>query len=152
MNLLLVAAQRIGARLGLLSIRTFADLEGCLSPLSALAEWTDFCRRASPIVAAAVALVLWRALVRLATPGPAWSLLALVAFLSQPGLLFQAAFVRSELYAIFYWSVAVFCLAVARTTRAPRTRIAAWFAGGLALGLAYATKVQVLFFLFTFPL
>src|SRR5262249_38223734 len=55
-------------------------------------------------------------------------------------------------YAIFYWSVAVFCLAVARTTRAPRTRIAAWFAGGLALGLAYATKVQVLFFLFTFPL
>src|SRR5262249_37352231 len=89
---------------------------------------------------------------RRAPPGPAWSLLALGAFLSQPGLLFQAAFVRSELYAIFYWSAAVFCLAVARTTRAPRTRIAAWFAGGLALGLAYATKVQVLFFLLTFPL
>jgi hypothetical protein len=151
MNLLLVEAQRLGAWLGLLSIRTFADLERCLSPLSALAEWTDFCRRASPILAAAVALVLWRALVRLAAPQPAFGLLALLAFLCQPSLLFQAAFVRSELYAIFYWSLAVYGLAVARTTRAPRTRIAAWFGTGLALGLSYATKVQVLFFLLTFP-
>lgn len=146
------ATQRLAHAAGVLSAVRLEDLATSLDPLAVMAEHTATLRLHSPLVAWATVILLWLALRRIVRPR-AWAdvgLLALVA--SQDGLLYQAGLVRSELYAVLFWSVALLLVATVPDARARRTRALLLVAAGVALGLCYLTKLQSLFLLAAVPL
>lgn len=152
LNLVQALTQRVAHATGHLSLLELTDLARSLDPLAAMAEYTEFVRRHSPFIAVAIVVVLWGALRELLRPGP-WADLGMLALLAtQDGLFYQAGLVRTETYAILFWSIAVFL--IVRACRGPLNgrRTVAFVFAGVFLGLAFLTKLQVIFYLVAAPL
>jgi len=143
MYLILALSQRIGHAVGWPSVIDLTELDRSLDPLAAMAEHTDFSRAHSPIIALGVVVLLWLALRRIVQPGR-WTELGLLALLAaQSGLLYQTAMVRSEIFSVFFWALALFAVVHATSTR---LRPGLLVVAGALGGLAYLTKLQSLFF------
>src|ERR1019366_8031085 len=79
---------------------------------------------------------------------PWWqALLALALLGSQESLTYQASMIRSELYAVLFWSGAALAAAIVARTQARARRELGELAVGVLLGLSFLTKVQALFYL-----
>lgn len=146
LNLVLVVAQKFAHAVGALSSVDLHDLKASLNPLLPAMEITEFNRAVSPWLVLFSVLSLWLFLaVSLELP-PLWSLGTLLVLSSQQSWLYQAMGSRTELFAIFFWSVGLAVLA-------PVNRVGKKFAypllalAGFCFGLSFFTKIQVLFYL-----
>jgi hypothetical protein len=136
---------RLSRALGGVSVADLRDAANTLNPMAAMAELTDYLRRHSPLACAAVALILWlslSAIFRL----PCWAgALSFAVIGSEEALTYHASMVRSELYSVLFWSLAVLALALAARTRRPFQLTAGTVLAGLLMGLSFLTKIQSLF-------
>lgn len=147
MNLLLSRSQALAHAAGWLSTVSVDDLPQALNPLLPAMEVTRFNRAHSPYVAMAVVAFLWAGL-SLGLRWPPWlACVGLLALSSAPGLVYQAMGVRSELYALFYWSLGMLGVSLAGRARDNRGVLLWSGAAGFALGLSFLTKVQVIIYL-----
>ncbi|MBN2308513.1 MAG: hypothetical protein JXR94_06050 [Candidatus Hydrogenedentes bacterium] len=143
--------QQAAHALGPLSILSFQDLAESLNPLAAMAEFTAFMRAESPIVALAITLLLWSALVVVFRPSRAWCLLILAALGTQQSLLYHASMIRSEFFGVLYWAAALWAVALAVRMGRPGARLAWLFLAGSMIGLCFLSKIQLLFLLPVIP-
>ncbi|MGE4106216.1 MAG: hypothetical protein AB7F66_03310 [Bacteriovoracia bacterium] len=145
-------AQRFVQLWGELSVFDYPDLKVALNPMAAMAEHTDFIRKLSPAVALATVFFMWAAVVRAfrLTGGARVWLLLLFGLLE--GGLFHATLVRSEIYGMLFLAAGWFALACAVRAARPVGRLGGVFLGGVALGLAFLTKIQPIFILAAVPL
>ena len=150
--LLLVATQKIGSHLGHVSVLTLEDLRQSLNPIAGIAELTDFSRFHSPLLAVAIVVLLWSAICILFRPKMVAALLILLLLGTQVSLVYHSAMIRSEFYAIFYWSVAILLMVLAVRASTGRRRGILMLIAGVALGLSFMTKVQALSYVAAFPL
>lgn len=137
--------------LGMVSAVSLDDLARAMSPLACAAELTDAVRVLSPIVALGSALCLGLALTRLARLPAGLAPVVFAVLLTQSSLFYHASMNRSELFAVFYWSLGLLALACSAGEAAGRSK-AAWILGsGLCLGLAILTKLQVVLYVLATP-
>jgi hypothetical protein len=147
MNLVLTASEKAARRLNTISAGTLDDLDESLNPIGAMAELTDYLRRHTPFVCVAIVVMSWTA-VCLMFRLPWWqALLALALLGSQESLSYQASMIRSELYAVLFWSGAALAAAIVARTRTTARQELGELAVGVLLGLSFLTKVQALFYL-----
>lgn len=150
MNLLLAFSEKIARAWDALSVLTLEDLSSSLNPVAGVAELTDFIRSHSPFVAVGITLALWGAICLLLRPGRLWSLLLLLMLGTQESLVYHSAMVRTEFYAVLFWSGAVLALALALRS-AERHASVHVFLAGILMGLAFLTKLQILFYVAALP-
>lgn len=150
MYLVQALSERAGQSMGAVSAIRLPDLAAALNPLAATAELTAYLRLHTPYLELAMVLLLWAGVNLILKPGR-WLSLVFLAVLGLPeSLLYQAALIRTELYAMVFWSGAFFLMALAlhaRSTRAWRLRL---LGAGLLLGLCMLTKIQAIFYLLAF--
>ncbi len=144
--------------LGMRGVFDLNDLETALNPLLVSAASTNRLRSFSPILALVIAVGSWRAVVRLSRAEAGAAVLVLALFLSQPSLIYHSGLIRSELYAIAYWSLALWLasslLVDTSRSRTALTRpltIAGWLGVGVLVGLSLTTKVQGLILVLILP-
>ncbi|MFO0948141.1 MAG: hypothetical protein U1D30_19845 [Planctomycetota bacterium] len=151
-NLIHVFTEKLAHAAGWLSVLDFADLNGSLNPIAAVAERVDFMRSHPPILAVATVLLIWLAFVLLFEPRRWEQVLLLLVFASSESFLYQSSMVRTELYSVFFWSASLAAVGFASRSRSKSSR-AGWFlVSGIALGWAYLTKMQSLLLLPFIPL
>lgn len=137
--------------LGMVSAVSLDELARAMSPLACVAELTDAVRVLSPILALCSALCLGLALLRLARLPAVLAPVVFAVLLTQSSFFYHASMNRTELYAVFYWSLGLLALACS-ADRPPSRGRAAWIlASGLCLGLAVLTKLQVVLYVLVTP-
>lgn len=157
MYLVLAWTHRLASALGHVSLRDMSDLAGPGNPLVGIAELADFFRAHTPLVLAAVALAQVVALswiARLATAGDAarasvvraapFLLLVLLLVGVQDSAVYHAAFIRTEVYSLLFWSLALAAGVAALRARSRRTGALRFGLCGLLLALSWTTKLQSL--------
>jgi len=142
MYLLLCLADLPARVMGMLSAVNMADLAHSLNPLACVAELTDYIRLLSVFLCVGTAFFLGAALVLYFEPPFLLALAVWAALLSQASFLYHSTMNRSELYAVFYWALAIFALAASRRSKSERAGRLATLLAGLCLGLAFLTKLQ----------
>jgi hypothetical protein len=138
------AALAAADALGVASPIAMTDLSSSLNPLLPLAGATTFLRLNSPVVALASALTAHVTVCILFRLRP-FSLAAVVVlafFLAQPWLIYQSSLIRTELYAILFWQLALLAVVIGLGRQGPVARTSCYTVAGLFLGLAYLTKFQ----------
>lgn len=151
MYLVLAWTHRLAHAAGRVSFLDLTDAAAAGNPLAGAAELTDLLRAHSPLVLVGVVLAQAAALrgaSRLVGRDPlrAWPLLALVVLLLgvHEAALYQAMLVRSELYSLLFWSLALAAGVAGLRARSARTSaLRLGLCGGL-LALAWMTKLQAL--------
>ena len=135
-------AQVVANYLGMLSSTSIAELRSWVSHILGVVELLEFIRGLSPILVLGSSFLQWRALLAV-SPRTGWEkLLILVFFLAQSGLLLHSTMIRTELYAVFFWSAGHFLLLASLTIPARRQQILALLGAGFFLGLSFFSKVQ----------
>ncbi len=127
---------------GFVSLLDISDIEKSVGPLLGVAELTAYLRLHSPFLAIAIVLLLWRSLTHLFALSrlKECGLFALLAL--QASLFYHSTMIRTELYAMFWWAMALHAFARSALAVDAR-REAIWVgAGGLFLALCLLTKVQ----------
>jgi len=145
-------SHKIAYSLGIVSILAKEQLATCLSPTTCVVELTSYLRLHSPFVAMGIVLCLWAAVLVLFRPSGMWGALLLLALGTHESLALHATMIRSELYAVFYWSGAVVLLALAAKTGRSGLRTLCLLSAGALLGLCFFTKIQALFYVAAAPL
>jgi len=143
MYLVLANSGRGAKRAGIVSTTTLEDLGGALSPLNGVAELTDYLRSHSPVIAMAIIFLGWATVVRLTRAPPLPGFLVLIVLGCRPSLFYHSTMVRSELYAVVLWCIAMAVIAVLWHRRSGRWHGALLALSGLLLGLSFLTKVQI---------
>jgi hypothetical protein len=138
--------------LGTLSTLHFETVAAALNPLLPIAEFTTFVRLNSPVVIVAGALatfagVQWAARVPLASVA---GIAVLAALLSQSWQVYHSAMVRTEVYAVFFWQLALFAIFLTVRSRSGWTQMLLALISGLMLGVAFITKFQLFPYLIAF--
>ena len=151
MYLLQSFTTRVGAWFNRVSALTVAEVEASLNPLLPMAEMTGFLRLHSPFLVVLIVFLLWWALCSTGELSYGQKLLALLVLALQESLVYHASIVRSELYAVFYWSGAVLLVILAGRALRRRAGYFRLFVGGVALGLCFLTKLQALFYVMAIP-
>lgn len=142
---------RLTQALGMVSAVSLDALASSMSPLACVAELTDAVRALSPIVCLASAFCLGLALLRLLRLPAVLAPAVYAVLLTQSSLFYHASMNRTELYAVFFWSLGLLGLACSADRPNSRGR-AAWLLGsGLCLGLAILTKLQVVLYVLATP-
>jgi hypothetical protein len=157
MYLVLAWSQRIASALGGVSFLDLSDADGAGNPLVGVAELTDYFRAHTPIVLVAIVLAQaagLRGIGRLASGGARargvivrsrpFVLLTLLLVALQEGVLYQALLIRSEVYSLLFWCLALATAVGALRARSRRTSLLRFGLCGLFLALAWATKLQAI--------
>lgn len=150
MYLIFAWTHKIAYWLGYISILKFKDLANALNPVNAVAELQSFLRGHSPIIVFSIPFFLWLALIEIFNPSRFIKLFLFILLALQQGLFYHATMIRSELYSLFFWSLSIFFLAKAITSRKKQTFYLV--TTGIFIGLCYHTKTQTIFFIFLVPL
>lgn len=153
MYVIQTAAHWLGVKAGILPpVLTYAQLNQSPEPLLVVAALTDFFRSLSPVLAVGTALFLWMACLVAFRPARIAAVGWLAVLLSLESFSYQCAFIRSELYSVFFWSIAVFLLACSAGRNVSARISVTYIVAGCLLGLSMLTKIQVLFLLAVSPL
>lgn len=152
MYLLLHFSTALGHAANAVSVLDLPTIYSCPNPMAAVSELTIFLRMHSPFLAVAITLLLWAACCRLFTLSRGQQLLLLLVLGTQESLVYHASMVRTEFYAVFYWSVAVLLTVLAATAKSRWPKLALMLAAGLAAGLCLQTKLQGLFYVTMLPI
>jgi hypothetical protein len=145
--LFLFFSEKIAHFLGSISAVNLAEVAASLNPLAVMAELTDFIRFHSPFLLVGVVLLLCSAMRVIFDISRWWSIFFLVFLGVQESLIYHSSMIRSELYSIFYWCIAVLMAAVAARTNRPIKKIVSLLATGVFLWLCFLSKTQALFYL-----
>ncbi|MEO5357581.1 MAG: hypothetical protein H7844_09830 [Nitrospirae bacterium YQR-1] len=151
-KLLLYFTQKAAFFLSYISTSGYDELYKSVSPLTGVAEITDFYRRHSPFLAALTVLLLW-ASVNIIFKPKWWISLFIAAFIGfEESLIYHSSLIRSELYCVFYWSAAIFFASYAAKSQRWSLKLAALVLCGISTGLSLLTKVQaVIYIMFIVP-
>lgn len=136
---------------GLLSAASLTTLAKALDPLACVAEVTDFVRLLSPVICLATAYFLGAALVSFLDASAPLALGVWAVLLSQSSFFYHSTMNRSEMYAILFWSLALWALACSRRCRQGLPFVAWTLAAGVCLGLAFLTKLQAAIYVMFAP-
>jgi hypothetical protein len=133
----------------LISIFTLEDLRISLEPILLYAEFVDFVRIHTVHLAFLIVVIFSLSFYILFNKNILYAILVLILFAIDPGIIQQVYLVRSEIYSLFYYSLAfLFSSLVIKYNKNN-----SYFLGiGILLGLMYLSKVQSLLFLLTFPI
>jgi len=141
----------LGEVAGRLSAVSLPELRQTLDPISCVAELTDFVRFLSPLLCLAIAYMLGTALGILLDASLPLLFASWAILLSQSSFLYHSTMNRSELYAVFFWALALWALAKSRHSE-KRLSLVGWtVTAGAALGLAFLTKLQVAVYVLLTP-
>ena len=152
MYFLLYFTTALGHAADTLSVLDLSDIHSAPNPLPALTEFTLFLRLHSPFLAVAIIFFLWSTCCRLFHLSRFQQILLLLVLGAQESLVYHASMVRTEFYAVFYWSAAVLLTALAVKAHRRWSRLLLLLAAGLAAGLCLQTKLQALFYVAAVPL
>lgn len=131
---------------GWISVRTLDGLAAAVNPVGAMAELIDQLRRWSAWISLGTILWLWLAVTRVRRL-PTWLRYAfLLVLASAPFASYHSSLIRTDTYAAFFWSLALW-LAIRAATEQGWRRQSLMLAHGLAQGLALFAKLQVLLLL-----
>lgn len=136
---------RLASSVGLVSVLTLSELDSALNPIAVIAELTDFFRLQSPLVVLVIVLALWSAFSLFFRWPRLYSLGLLIAIGTLESLAIQASLIRYELYSIFFWSLAIVCVAVWVRIKRQEASWAMLFLIGLFLGMSLLAKYQSIF-------
>ncbi len=145
MYLFLTLSTSAARLLDILPTISFDDLTHSLNPILPLAEVTDYLRAHSSLLILACGLLMFLFLTivfDLSMTSPLVLLLFVAAIFQSWGF-FHSTMIRSELYALFFWHLALFIVALSSLHRDSAVRISLFLFAGLLLGLAYLTKIQI---------
>lgn len=152
MYLIQSLSARLAHGLHLLSTISLADMNASLNPATGIAELTHYLRMHSPFMEILLVVVLWAGLNIMLRPGRWLSLLFLAFIGTQESLIYHASMIRTELYAMFFWSAALCAMACGVRARRGRDFHIAMTLAGLFLALCFMTKVQSFFHVVAFVL
>jgi hypothetical protein len=134
----------VASVLGVLATFRLEDVGAALNPLLPVAELTTFLRLHSPFVILMIAGAGFTSIVLVSRVAAA-SLAGIFIFAAlalQQWTTYHATMVRSEIYALLYWQLAVLAIAIAAWCSVRRVQIPTALASGTLLGLALITKFQ----------
>lgn len=137
--------QSAASSIGAADVYDLDDLAMSLNPPLVSAAATRFLRWLSVLVVLWIAFSSWRAVARLSEAGPLASLAALAILLSLPSLVYHSGLIRSEIYAVGYWTAALWLasrLVSPSGERQSARSCVGWVVVGVLLGLSITTKVQ----------
>ncbi len=150
MYLLLKIIVNIAGAFHFLSTINFSDIEHSLNPILGVAELSVFLRMVSAWIALAVVGMLWGA-IAIQMQSNFARLVAFLVLATQSSLIYHTSMIRTELYAIFYWSAAVLAVSFASITDSHKKRVVGLTLAGIFAGLTYLSKVQALFYVAIIP-
>ena len=132
-----------------ISIFNFEDLRISLEPILLYAEFVDFVRIHTVYLASFIVIILSLSFYILFNKNIFYAILTLLVFAIDPGINQQVYLVRSEIYSLFYYSLAFLFTSLIIKNNKDHF----YFLGiGILLGLMYLSKVQSLLFLLTYPI
>lgn len=138
---------------GGISVISLSDLREAVEPVLGVAELTSFLRKLSPILILGTIAIIWSSLTKICTSFK-YSVAILVTFLTSSSFLYHSAFIRSELYSIFFFSISLFFVMKAALLRPHQARCwQVWvLISGIFASISYFTKFQGLFYLIYLPI
>ncbi|MCO5142622.1 MAG: hypothetical protein M9962_05990 [Oligoflexia bacterium] len=148
---LLSWSQKIAHWWGVISILDYSDIRYSLNPLLGTAEVTDYFRAHEPLLCTLLVLVLWLSVICIFSLNTWQSLILLVFLGTQRSLYLQASFIRTELYSVFYWSLALLSLSISLKRNKDLAKALLITFAGVFMGLSYLTKVQSLVYILIAP-
>ncbi|MDA8791726.1 hypothetical protein N9N67_00700 [Bacteriovoracaceae bacterium] len=153
MYLLLSFAQSFAKCFHFLSHIKLDDLQQSLNPLLIVGENLDFIRGFTPVILVCTSLLMGLSIFRF-QKNLSWleQTLVMILLLTLPSLYYHSAFVRTETYALFYWSLSFFCLSLTSIKNSNNRNLILIFFSGVFVGLAFLTKLQVVFYVCLLPL
>lgn len=131
---------------------SLAELSDSLSPIYVLADVIREQRQISPPMAVAGALLAWAAVRRALCLSPGWSVASLALALTTHWVTYHSLLIRSELFSIAPWALALLLGVLALETRSPMRQGLLLVGAGLLLGLAFLSKVQTVILVAAAPL
>ena len=142
---------RLTQALNMVSAASLDSLAQAMSPLACVAELTDAVRALSPILCLGSAFSLGLALMRLMRLPVVLAPVVYAVLLTQSSFVYHASMNRTELYAIFYWSLGLLALACSTDGPGGRGRTGWILSSGLCLGLAMLSKLQIVLYILATP-
>ena len=152
MYLLHAATIKLARQTDAISVSSLEEVSDSLDPLSGVSELTTFLRLHSPYVGVALVLLVWAALSILFRPTRLVSIMALAVLSTMTALLYHATLIRTEFYAVLFWSGALFLVGLAVRAGRPRNTLFWIFGAGVLLGICFLSKIQTLFYVAGLPL
>ncbi|MBW1836963.1 MAG: hypothetical protein JRI99_08460 [Deltaproteobacteria bacterium] len=145
-NLILILSQKAAKLFGILSAISLDDVKNSLNPFIPLKEMTLYSRLHTPLLLLISTLCIAKVTTKIAHLRQTgfWFMVLLLSVLQ--GFSYQTNLIRTETYAIFFWSVALYLIQAGFEQYRRHTRIAYFVSVGLFLGLSFLTKVQLLFY------
>lgn len=137
--------------MGSLALLDLDSIRTSLHPIWGVVELTEYFRLHSPFAVLASILFIWAALARRFEWGMGFSLLGLALIASAPAWIYHSSMIRSELYALLFWAIAVYGAARAGSSQELRPATRWLIFTGICGGLSYLTKIQALFYLASLP-
>ncbi len=133
--------------LGFTSILNLDDLKNSVGPLLGVAELASYLRFNSPFVAFGIGFMLWRVLVGLFSLRRTEEVLFFALCTLHSAFFYQSAMIRTELFAAFYWSLAIFAFMRSSLALSGRAESFWLFVAGFCLSLSQLSKVQALIYI-----
>lgn len=143
MYVLLTLTHRIGYFFNLLHLRDFHGVDTWANPLLGTAELIDFLRAHLPFLAVASSMLLALSVAGAIGGGPWMVVTVFLCVAVSRALAFHTLIFRTDSFALFYAAAAV-ALSVAAVRHRERMMISLALAAGLAAGLAFTSKVQII--------
>lgn len=152
MYLILFFTHKLAFLINYVSLLDLSTLASSLNPIMGLAELTFFVRLHSPLILVGIIFLLWLSIQMLFRPSQLISVCVLLLLSTQSSFYYHAAFIRSEIYALFFWSLSILFLSVylSRESRVPSK----WwiFLAGVMLSLCHITKTQAITYIVMMPI
>ena len=147
MYLMLAKTARIGQAAEAISAINLSEVKHSLNPVMATAELTGFLRAHQPFLILATGLLLAFSLCLLFDTDKWVAALGLAVIGASESFAYHASMIRTEMYSVFFWAIAVTTSIAAVRSVKNRNTILLYIISGLFLGLSFTTKVQSLFYL-----
>lgn len=147
MYLVLAKTARIGQAAKAVSAINLSEVKHSLNPVMTTAELTGFLRAHQPFLILATGLLLAFSLCLLFDTGKWAAALGLAVIGASESFSYHASMIRTEMYSVFFWAIAVTTgIAAVRSVKSRNANLL-YIISGLFLGLSFTTKVQSLFYL-----
>lgn len=152
MYLITFFTQKIAYYIDYISILNMDELSYSLNPIAVVAESVSFIRVQSPFLVIAIVVFLWLSLINLFKPSKLLSLFILLILGLQSSLWYHSSMIRTGLYAVFFWSLALLLVSYLVGSKNYELKKNIAITIGIFLGLSFLTKLQSFFYIVSIPL
>lgn len=144
--------QKVGIAFGGYAVHTYGAMANSLNPMAVVAAMTDALRQYSPLLAITIVFSLFTFLTRIFGQERPLAILWLIPLVLYAALWHQTVMIRTEAYALFYWSLAVATIPWILKCNEGWHRSLVIATVGFFSALSFLTKVQMLIYVLSIPL